>query len=235
MTHKITGQFYFGFRCANKVRSEFDLGFKYFTSSNTIKNNFSEYDLLILAEFFNKDDAYVFEQSLIKEHFNDPLILNRHWQLTGKYSMLGFKRPDLGALNKQIKSKPKENRLFNCSQCGCEVIKQEFCHHSPKEHYYCNASCRNKFTHKHLQSRKGIPNLKNKGKPAWNKDVVSERKGIPNDKNKGKIAWNKGQHNPNAAENGRKGAAKLSQTVTGRKREYREDGTWFWKYPEGES
>lgn len=46
-------------------------------------------------------------------------------------------------------------------------------------------------------------------------------------KNIGKPAWNNGLSNPNAVNNGKRGADKLSKTVTGRKREYREDGTWF--------
>lgn len=44
-------------------------------------------------------------------------------------------------------------------------------------------------------------------------------------------SWNKGIHNPTAAELGRRTAAKQSATVTGRKRAYKEDGSWFWIYP----
>jgi endogenous inhibitor of DNA gyrase (YacG/DUF329 family) len=36
----------------------------------------------------------------------------------------------------------------------------------------------------------------------------------------------------NSAENGRKGALAQSQTVIGRRRSYRDDGSWFWEYPE---
>lgn len=46
--------------------------------------------------------------------------------------------------------------------------------------------------------------------------------------NRGKRAWNKGVSNPLSAENGRKGAAKLAATATGRKRVYHDDGTWTW-------
>lgn len=48
--------------------------------------------------------------------------------------------------NRIHKSKPKENRTYNCSWCGSDVKKLEFVHHTPKEHYYCNASCRNSRT-----------------------------------------------------------------------------------------
>ena len=50
-------------------------------------------------------------------------------------------------------------------------------------------------------------------------------------KMKGRAAWNKGTHNPLAASNGKKGAATLSKTVTGRKRSYLPDGSWTWIYP----
>jgi hypothetical protein len=48
---------------------------------------------------------------------------------------------------------------------------------------------------------------------------------------KGKTAWNKGKNNPNAAENGKKGALLQSIKVIGRKRKYNDDGTWSWYYP----
>jgi hypothetical protein len=47
---------------------------------------------------------------------------------------------------------------------------------------------------------------------------------------KGQAAHNKGIPNLTAAENGKKGAAKLADKCKGRKREYKEDGTWTWKY-----
>jgi hypothetical protein len=80
-------------------------------------------------------------------------------------------------------------------------------------------------------------NLK-QGKPPgtapWNKGktgVYSEehRKSI-SERRKG-VATTKGRKNPLAAENARKGAAKMSVTVKGRKRLYKEDGSWTWQYP----
>lgn len=38
LTHKETGQFYIGFRKANKVNSNQDLGLKYFSSSSELRN-----------------------------------------------------------------------------------------------------------------------------------------------------------------------------------------------------
>jgi hypothetical protein len=113
----------------------------------------------------------------------------------------------LSAQNKRTKTKPKEKRYYKCSNCNSDLIYEEFCHHLPKEHYYCNATCRNRFIAKIRPSQVGRKH--NRTAPAWNK-------GIPN---------------PTSAENARKGASKLSTTVTGRKRLYKDDGSWTWEYP----
>jgi hypothetical protein len=65
----------------------------------------------------------------------------------------------------------------------------------------------------------------NKGKPM----SIEQRKKLSNAK-KGKTAWNKGIPNPNAAENARKGAAKLSAKTTGRKMITNPDGSRTWSY-----
>lgn len=208
LTHKTTNQFYIGFRCANKVPSSDDIGKFYFTSSKFVKNNFQDFEIKILAEFFDKDFAYEYEQNLIKENFNNPLILNKHWQSTKKYSMLGFKRNDLVEYNKLYKTKPKEIRTYKCVECQNVFERTEFCHHTHKKNPICSRRCNGKFNGKHSKKITG-PQPHLKGRPSWNK-------GIPN---------------PQAADNARKGASKLSKTVTGRKRQYREDGSWYWVYP----
>ena len=43
----------------------------------------------------------------------------------------------------------------------------------------------------------------------------------------------KGKPKPYSAETGKKSAAKISATVTGRKRLYKDDGSWTWQYPVG--
>ena len=68
----------------------------------------------------------------------------------------------------------------------------------------------------------------NKGKTGvyseeYRKKISDRRKGVPT---------TKGRKNPQAAENARKGTAKMSATVKGRKRLYRNDGSWTWQYPE---
>lgn len=75
-THKTTGEFYIGYREANKVISQLDFP-KYKTSSKIINPNFNDYFWIIYAEFSNGLDAYDYEQQLIFENWNNPLLLNK--------------------------------------------------------------------------------------------------------------------------------------------------------------
>jgi len=108
LVHKETGQYYFGYRSKNVslgLKSIDDLGIKYFTSSRIIRKDFDNYNFEVLAEFYDKKDAYDFEQELIREHWKHPLLLNKHyhgedkdrWINTGhseetKKKMTGLKR-----------------------------------------------------------------------------------------------------------------------------------------------
>lgn len=76
--HKVTGEFYIGYRFYNTKlgRCSHDDLPQYKTSSNKVKPRFDEFDWVIVAEFFNKEDAYWFEQDLIIENLNNPLLLN---------------------------------------------------------------------------------------------------------------------------------------------------------------
>jgi len=113
----------------------------------------------------------------------------------------------LSEQNKRTKTKPKETRYYKCTNCNTVLEYTEFCHHPSKEHYYCNATCRNQHIATVRPSQ--IGGKHNRIAPAWNK-------GLPNS---------------TSADNARKGAAKLSATVKGRTRLYKEDGSWTWQYP----
>jgi hypothetical protein len=128
---------------------------------------------------------------------------NRHYERSRiEHSKL------LSEQNKRTKSKPKEDRHYKCTNCGKELVYHEFCHHMPKEHYYCDVTCRNQYIAKVRPSQVGRKH--NRVAPAWNKGIS----------------------NPQAADNARKGAAKLSAKVLGRTRLYKKDGSWTWRYPE---
>lgn len=73
---KDTSEFYIGYREANKEPSHIDLP-KYKTSATKIHNNFDKFNWYIIAEFFDGDSAYDFEQLLIYENWNNEALLNR--------------------------------------------------------------------------------------------------------------------------------------------------------------
>jgi hypothetical protein len=78
-THKITNQFYIGDREKNvklNLPSNVDLPL-YKTSSKIIKSDFENYNWIIIAEFNNGNDAYDFEQQLIFDNWDNPLLINK--------------------------------------------------------------------------------------------------------------------------------------------------------------
>lgn len=75
-TNRETGKFYIGYRKANKTPSSSDFP-RYKTSSNQVKPEFDKFDWYIIAEFFDADAAYEFEQQTIHENWSNPLILNK--------------------------------------------------------------------------------------------------------------------------------------------------------------
>jgi hypothetical protein len=102
-THKETGEFYFGYRCANKVPPIEDLGIYYFTSSKHVKPRFHEFKYEILKEFDNKEDAHKFEQQLIIENKGSPKSLNiAYWQ-THLVSDCDYKSPERSAKIREAK------------------------------------------------------------------------------------------------------------------------------------
>src|ERR1035437_6956249 len=93
LTHKVNGQFYIGYREANLVPSDQDLGFFYWTSSKIVEPIFSEFNIQILAEFFDGDSAWYQEQRIIEANIKNPLCLNGHYVKDGKkkFSTSGIK------------------------------------------------------------------------------------------------------------------------------------------------
>lgn len=83
--HKITGEFYIGYRVKNvKLNKPSHIDFPdYRTSSKIVNSNFDNFTWVILAEFYNETDAYDFEQYLIYQHWNDPLLINESCHFNG--------------------------------------------------------------------------------------------------------------------------------------------------------
>lgn len=80
--YKITfedGSFYIGYRGCTSLPED-DFLKKYFSSSKIVKERIKGgvyYEGLIIKEFVDKKEAYIYEQSLIRENFNDCKILNQ--------------------------------------------------------------------------------------------------------------------------------------------------------------
>jgi len=75
-TNRITGEFYIGYREANKVPSTEDIGITYFSSSKKVKPFYDQFEYKVIAEFFTGEDAFLFEQEYIQEHIRHSLCLN---------------------------------------------------------------------------------------------------------------------------------------------------------------
>ena len=92
ITNIHTGQFYIGFRSANKIKADLDLGFKYFTSSKIVKSlGFKNFKIDWIEEFEDPDHAYDWEQMMIYVNLKDPLCLNKVCHF-GKFSIEIFKK-----------------------------------------------------------------------------------------------------------------------------------------------
>lgn len=83
--NKTTNEFYIGYRVKNvKLGKPSHIDFpEYRTSSKIIKPNFENFTWTIIAEFYDQDSAYDFEQYLIYHHWNDPLLLNESCHFNG--------------------------------------------------------------------------------------------------------------------------------------------------------
>ena len=80
--NKQNGKFYIGSQCSGKI-----IGINYFTSSTNkkfkedFKNNTNNYDIWKIASFDNYEECIREENKLIKENFENPLILNKGYIL----------------------------------------------------------------------------------------------------------------------------------------------------------
>lgn len=75
--HKVSREIYIGYREKNTDSGIDDL-VKYRTSSKKVNPIFDEFEWIVVAEFDNGNDAYDYEQKLIYEQWNNPLLLNKN-------------------------------------------------------------------------------------------------------------------------------------------------------------
>jgi len=123
LTNRISGEFYYGVRWANKVPSYADLGIVYFSSSKTIKPKFNEFITEILAEFFNKNDAILFEQQLIKDSWNVPGRLNKAYQGKSAIVIDNTRRKHTEEHKKKQANHGAKNGMFGRTRTTLEIDK----------------------------------------------------------------------------------------------------------------
>lgn len=88
-THRETGEFYIGYRSANKVNASDDLGAVYRSSAHYISSRWDEFDSIVVAEFFSPQDAWLFEQEYIYDNRHNKLILNRSCHHNARRMFIG--------------------------------------------------------------------------------------------------------------------------------------------------
>lgn len=119
ITHKETGQFYIGYREANKIPASEDLPIYQTSSRNIKKLKFENFNWKIIAEFLDGDSAYEFENRLIEENFKNPLCLNKHFVKDGK-------RKFNGSVNKGKILSDETKKKMSDSQNG-KIRSEETC------------------------------------------------------------------------------------------------------------
>jgi hypothetical protein len=92
-THKDTGKIYIGSRTNKKqnLPSNLDLQ-NYKTSAPAIEETFHEFNWIILAEFFNPQDAWLHEQFLIYEQWQiskEQSLNQHHYHLKESFNTIG--------------------------------------------------------------------------------------------------------------------------------------------------
>lgn len=121
-THRITKQIYIGYREANvKLNRTSDADFVlYRTSCTSVKADFDNFDWEIVAEFSDGQAAYEFEQQLIYQYWNDPLLINRHCCYSGKHFRRAGppwnKGKSLPYRTEETKNKIREKRALQIMQ-----------------------------------------------------------------------------------------------------------------------
>jgi hypothetical protein len=147
VTLRPTGQYYFGFRkrhVTEKRLPENDLWLHYFTSSNEIAEllkgySANQFDAQIVHKGFDLDGCFWIEQELIKQHFDDSLLLNKtyhdkelgHRVFISAQEQCTFcqKTVDRGNIDRHQKScRSNPDRVtqkrprFSCAFCGVTRI-----------------------------------------------------------------------------------------------------------------
>lgn len=154
-THRVTGQFYIGSRYQNVTlfNRTSDVDFpQYKTSSKKVKPIFDEFDWVIIAEFFDSDSAYDFEHKLIREYWENSLLLNGVcWDGPKRFKIPKERSPEhiakIAASNKGKKHTLEQRAALSKAKTGKKI------HRSPEHNAKIASALLSK---KHSQERRAI-------------------------------------------------------------------------------
>lgn len=200
LTHKVTGQFYYGYREVNTVSALNDMGILYTTSSSLIHEmGFENFNIEILLETDTGLEAYTTEQTLINEFWSNPLLLNQHNFFSetniircypGKKrskkakeniskAFMGRRSPNKGKpMSEEQKQKLRKPRTEETKKKISNSKKGKPSTFKGKKH---SEEAKNKMRNSKSEEHKQSISKSNKGKIPWNKG----KKGC-------QTAWNKG-------------------------------------------
>ena len=161
-TNLKTGEFYFGYREANKVPAHLDLGIKYKTSAPKIKERFDEFQWEIVAEFATGIEAYDHEQLLIFESWDIDGLLNKscfHGKERFRGSFLGESNPfhgkkhtpetckqmsenhaDVSGENNPMYGKPRLDMIGELNVSCRPEVKEKIVKSKLGKHFYNNGT-----------------------------------------------------------------------------------------------
>jgi len=177
LTHTETNEFYIGVRWGNKVPASDDLGKKYFSSSVETKPRFSEFIPLIIAEFFDKEDAIEFEQQLITEHWGNPLLLNKAIQVSKTFRCSGHSEETKQKMSNSKKGKPPNNKGTKLSAERVEQIRKR-----ASEYRHTDESIE-KIRQKALGNKRGVGNKSRTGQQQSVDERLKKSESLKGEKN----------------------------------------------------
>lgn len=122
--HKRTKKFYIGYREANEVAPEDDLGKWYFTSSTIISKNFEQYNYEILGKYDTGKTAFDVEQRLIFEFKDDPYCLNRWCKAEHKLIPVDADIVSIELEKLKQREVTTDNKRTNAIKAGLRMLNQ---------------------------------------------------------------------------------------------------------------
>ena len=175
--NKQNGKFYIGSQCSGKI-----IGINYFTSSTNkefkedFKNNTNNYDIWKIASFDNYEECIREENKLIKENFENSLILNKGYIL-GEHPLTRTKynteserkqarKNSVNKYNRNNKEKSKQYREIHKEEIK-EKSKQY--RETHKEELKVKNKQYNEINKKEISLRVKIVNMIKKDKESYDK------------------------------------------------------------------